>query len=141
MPEPTSIPLLEKEADFEIKYSGDDCKVTGPTKVSAGEHTFKFIQSSDLKGELYLIYLRDGKTFQDLLDGQSEPGEWYQRPSWYDYDTRVSFEYETVEDNRVIIATIKLDKVGEHAIICIVRLPQKQFWLVAPVTVEEISSE
>jgi len=129
-------PLLEKDTDFDVIFYGDGCQVTGPSEVSAGEDTFKFIQNSDLKGELWLISLDEGKTIQDLLDGQSEPGEWYPKPAWADYDKKGGFEYETVEGTRVIISTWELNKTGEHVIDCYVSEPQQKIWHAAPVTAE-----
>jgi hypothetical protein len=46
-----------------------------------GDYAFTIIDESDWKGELWLINLNEGKTLQDMLDLQSEPGEWYEKPS------------------------------------------------------------
>ncbi len=137
---PTSEPLPETVAEFEVTFDGNDCTVTGPTELPAGEHTFIFIDRSDMRGELWLIYLEDGKTIQDHLDLQSEPGEWYPKPSWVHYDSRVSSESEELEGRRVDSSTWKLDRVGEHTILCYVASPQK-LWFVAPLIVVEAPSE
>ena len=139
--EPTSIPLIDKEVDFEVRFTGDDCLVSGPSQVTAGEYTFKFIQSKELKGELWLSNLEEGKTLQDLLDGQSEPSEWYPKPSWADYDKKISFEYETVNDIRVIISTWSLEKVGVHTILCYLDIPEKKIWHIWSIDVVEADSE
>ena len=86
----TSEPLPGLVTEFEITFDGNDCIVTGPAELPAGEHTFIFIDRSEIRGELWLLNLDDGKTFQDHLDLQSKPGEWYPKPSWAHYDSRVS---------------------------------------------------
>jgi len=139
--EPTTIPLIDKEVDFEVRFTGDSCLVSGVSEVSAGEYTFKFIQSNDLKGELWLLNLEEGKTIQDIHDGQSEPSEWYPKPNWIDYDKRISFEYETVNNIRVIISRWSLDKVGEHIISCYVGTPEKKMWFTWSINVANGGSE
>ena len=137
---PTSEPLPETVTEFEVTFDGNDCTVTGPTELPAGEHTFIFIDQSDMRGELWLVYLEDGKTFQDHFDLQSEPGEWYPKPSWVIYDTRVSFEFQESNGRRVDSSTWKLDKVGEHTIVCYVSSPQ-MIWFAAPFMVVETPSD
>jgi len=139
--EPTSIPLIDKDVDFEVRFTGDDCLASGPSQVTAGEYTFKFIQSNELMGELWLANLDEGKTIQDLRDGQSEPFEWYPKPTWAEYGTKISYEYETVNDIRVIISTWSLERIGEHIIYCHVRTPEKKLWFVAPIIVVAGNSE
>jgi hypothetical protein len=139
-PTPTSDPLPEIIAEFEVTFDGNGCTVTGPTELPAGEHTFVFIDRSDImRGELWLVNLDDGKTFQDHLDGQSEPGEWYQKPSWAHYDFGFT-KSEYLEDRRVDTSTWKLDKVGEHTSYCYVNSPPK-LWVAAPIIVVEALSE
>ena len=133
--EPTSIPLIDKEVDFEVRFTGDDCLASGPSQVTAGEYTFKFIQSNELMGELWLANLDEGKTIQDLHDGQTEPLQWYPKPTWAEYGIKISYEYETVNDIRVIISTWSLERIGEHVIYCHVRTPVKKLWFVVPITV------
>ena len=140
-PTPTSEPLPGSVAEgIEVTFDGNDCTVTGPTELPAGEHTFIFIDQSDMRGELSLVYLEDGKTFQDLLDEQIGPGVWSPKQSWVIYDTRVSIEFQESNGRRVDSSTWKLDKVGEHTIICYVSTPQ-MIWVAAPFMVVETPSE
>ena len=139
-PEPTTESVPEIVAEFEITFDGKDCIVTGPTEVPAGKHTFMFIDISDMKGELWLHNLDDGKTIQDCLDLQSEPGEWYPMQSWAHSD--VCYSHKTQESNgkRVSIEVWILNKVGEHNIMCYVHSP-KMIWFAAPIIVVEAPSE
>jgi len=137
---PTSEPPPETVAEFEVTFDGNDCTVSGPTELQAGEHTFIFVDHADVRGELWLVYLEDGKTFQDHLDGQSEPGEWYPKPSWVQYDSRVARESQWSNGKRVDTETWDLFQVGEHTILCYVGFPQL-LWFAAPVMVVEPTSE
>ena len=138
-PTPTST-SLPTPTPIVVTFDGNDCTVSGPTELPAGEHTFIFIDRSDMRGELWLVYLEDGKTFQDHLDLQSEPGEWYPKPPWVFYDSRVSIESQESNGRRVDSSTWKLDKVGEHTILCYVPSPQ-MLWFAAPLMVVETPSE
>jgi len=125
---------------IEVRFDGNGCTVTGPTELPAGEHPFIFIDRSDYLGELWLVYLDDGNTTQDLLDGQSEPGDWYPKPIWAHYDSGESNKSEELEEGRVDTYTWKLDKVGEHTVICYVGY-HKLLWIGAPLMIVEAPSE
>ena len=137
---PPSEPLPETVIEFEVIFDGKNCTVTGPTELPPGEHTFIFVDESDLKGELYLVNLDEGKTIQDELDLQSEPGEWHAKPSWVHYDSSVSRETQKSNGRRIDTQTWRLDIIGEHIILCYVSSPQ-MLWFAAPITVVETTSE
>jgi len=128
VPTHTSLPPTPSPQPIEVIFTGNDCTVTGPTELSAGKHTITFIDESDMNAELWLISLRDGKTIQDLIDRQSEPGEWYPKPGWATYDTRLSIVSKESEGRRVDFSTYNLFKVGEHTILCYVESPIK-LWI------------
>ncbi len=121
---------------IEVTFDGNGCSVTGPTELKAGEHAFIFIDKSGLSGELYLVRLEEGKTFQDHLDGQSEPGEWYPKPPWVFHDSQSSIESEDTNSGRVDKSIWRLDKVGEHTILCYVDSP-RLLWFAAPLFIVE----
>ena len=121
---------------IEVTFDGNGCSVTGPTELKAGEHAFIFIDKSGLSGELYLVRLEEGKTFQDHLDGQSEPGEWYPKPPWVFYDSQLSIESEDTNGGRVDKSIWSLDKVAEHTILCYVDSP-RLLWFAAPLFIVE----
>ena len=137
---PTDEPL--PEAEFEVVFDGKDCTVDGPTELPAGEHTFDFIDTSYFRGEVYLIYLQEGKTFQDNLDLQNEPGHWYPKPAWAYYDSRLdSSKRPESNGRRVTLTTWNLDRVGEHTIICYVGGSSQKLWFAAPLMITETPSE
>jgi hypothetical protein len=113
---------------IQVTFTGIDCEVQSPNELPPGDYTFRFMDLSELSGELYLVNLNIGKTTQDLLDGQSEPGDWYPKPAWAHYDRQVAIETEQLEDRRVDISTWSLERVGEHTILCYVASPQ-MLWM------------
>ena len=132
---PTKTPLSSPL--FEVLFDGTDCTVDGPTELPPGDYVFTFIDESDWKGEVYLINIDEDKTFQDNLDLQSEPGDWYAKQSWAHYDVDVSSLYDLPEDEasegrRVHTSAWRLNKVAEHTILCFVDSPRK-LWFAAPI--------
>ena len=125
---------------FEVTNDGKGCTVSGPTELPPGEHTFTFIDKSEWKGELYLSYLESGKTFQDNLELQSEPGEWYPKPPWVQYDIDISHKSQELDEKRVDTDIWRLDKVGEHTILCYVDDP-RHLWFAAPIMIVEENNE
>jgi hypothetical protein len=137
----TSLPPTQLPPVIEVTFDGTDCTVTGPTELPAGEHTFIFIDRFDRKAVLWLVNLDDGKTTQDLLDRQSEPGEAFPRPSWIHDDTQKSIESEELEGRRVDTSTWRLDIVGEHTIVCYVHSIPRIIWYPSPLWIVEAPSE
>ena len=141
--EPTtaSQPTTEPTIMFEITFDGTGCISEGPTEVLPGEYGFKFIDKSDVRGELWLLYLDEGKTLQDELDMQTEPGEWYAKPSWVHYGSKISGISEETDEGKVEISVWDLKWVPkEYTIMCYVDSP-RNMWFVAPVFVVETLSE
>ena len=63
---------------------------------------------SDRKVDIAVTHLNDGRTYQDLLDLQSEPGEPFVKVNW------MSQPYYFTRDHKVWNYTF--DETGEHAI-------------------------
>jgi hypothetical protein len=128
------------EAEFEVIFDGKDCTATGPAEVTAGEHSFVFIDRSEYEGELWLVNVDEGHTYQESLDLQSEPGEWYPKPDWHHYDYTASRESQQLDGERIDREVWKLDKVGLHVILCYVSSPQL-IWFPAPIMVVEAPAQ
>ena len=134
-PSPTPTPTATP-TPIVVTFDGNECTVSGPTELPTGEHSFLV---KDLSGQRLLLYvsrLVDGKTFQDMLDLQSEPGEYYSKPSWVIYPGRTSERIAEGED----LFTFSLDKEGEHAIYLFGDWPLS-LWFCAPLKVMEAPSE
>ena len=136
---PTAAPTADSSIMFVVTFDGEDCYVEGPTELAAGVYSFTFIDNSDMKAQLWIVHLDEGYTTQDLLDGQSEPGEWYPKPSWAAYDTMNSSKVDKSEGKSVRTSTWILDKLGEHTILCYVPSPQK-IWMPAGILIKDTDS-
>jgi len=130
----------EAYARIEVTFDGNGCTVTGPSELLPGEHTFTFIEQSEWEAELWLVYLDEGKTIQDLNDLQSKPGEWHPKPVWVHYDSVVNRESKEMGDGRIDTETWRLNRVGEHIILCYVDHP-RLIWNAAPIMIVENPSE
>ena len=140
-PTPISEPSPETTPEFEVMFDGKDCTVDGPAELPAGKHSFIFINTSDLMGEVSLIYLRKDKTFQDNLDLQNEPGDWFPKQEWAYPDYRYSSEQLESNGRTVTLSTWGLSLVGEHTILCYVGPRDQKLWFAAPLMIIEPPSE
>jgi hypothetical protein len=138
---PIQIPPTQIPQPIEVAFDGNDCTVAGPTELPAGEHIFIFIDGGDRGAELYLLRLADYKNTQDLRDGQSEPGEWYPKPPWVYYDTKVSVDSQESNGRRVDTSTWRLDRIGEHTIACWVPSEPQMIWFPAALMIVEAISD
>ncbi|MCK5053553.1 MAG: hypothetical protein KAR65_04710 [Anaerolineales bacterium] len=76
----------------ELSFDGSECIVSGPARIPTGNYRIVFYDTSEQPGiQLYLVGLDEGKTIQDLIDRQIEPGEWVPKPDWAFYGTRQWF--------------------------------------------------
>jgi len=141
VPTDTPIPTNTPTPEFEVMFDGKDCTVDGPAELPAGKHSFIFIDTSDFIGEVYLLYLQEGKTFQDHLDLQNEPGDWYPKQAWAYYDHQFSSEQLESNGRTVTLSTWNLEPVGEHTILCYVGGSSQQLWFAAPLMIIETPSE
>ncbi len=107
----TSIPPTPSlHQPIEVTFDGNECTVSGPTEIPTGNYPFVWNDLSEQQNtDFWVSRLLDGKTFQDLLDLQSEPGEYFPKPSWVVHSPGY---YSFTAEVWVII----LDEVGEHAI-------------------------
>ncbi len=118
---------------IEVFFYGNECTVSGPTEIPKGDHPIVLNDQSDMNVILLVGKLTDGKTFQDLLDLQSEPGESFPKPSWVVYAQKYSSpdsEYWIYE----------LDEPGEYALYVWGSSPEI-LWFCAPRHVMEAPIE
>jgi hypothetical protein len=140
IPTPTVQPTKTQIPTFEVMFDGNECTDTLPAQLPKGYYSIVFTNNSDIKGEAWLVYLEDGKTFQDLLDMQSEPGEWDPKPSWAYYAGRGSVKSEESNGKEVVFTKWSLDIAAEYIIFCYIPSPQMIYYA-GPVMVVESSSE
>ncbi len=71
---------------LEVTFDGEACTTEGPTVVPTDTHSFVL---KDLTGEgladVRTMAIAEGHTYEDLLDLQSEPGEYVPLPEWAEW--------------------------------------------------------
>ncbi len=139
-PTDTSIPPTQVPQPIEVTFTGEECTVTGPTELPMGEHQFILRDLTEKNADLFVQYFIDGKTVQDYLDLQSEPGEWVE----YTNNTLTIMaimrgaEWNESIDGKVY--TYLLNEEGEHVILVGGHSP-RSIWICAPLWVIEAPSE
>jgi len=110
-PPPTSTPIPPTPTlqPFVVTLDGNECTLSGPKEVPPGEYPFFIINQTELEIPFqFARYLLDEKTYQDVLDLQSEPGEFFfPMPSW---TSEVLYYYSAADEVNIFI----LDTIGEH---------------------------
>jgi hypothetical protein len=101
--------------------------------LPVGEYKFIFKNLSGKTVDLNVIRLTDGRTYQDLLDLQSEPGEYIPEPSWIVSAIKRGTEWNESKGEKVYTFSVE---EGEHAIEIWVNYPTG-IWFCAPLKVIE----
>jgi len=122
---------------IEVTFDGNECTVSGPTELPTGDHSFVLKDLSEQYQALYVSRLLNGKTYQGLLDLQSEPGEYYPQPSWVVHKGSKGMRRNAKGEK---VYTFSLDKEGKHAIYIGSSSPLS-LWFCAPLKVIEAPSE
>ena len=125
---------------IEVTWDGNECTVTGPTELPVGNHSFALIDLSDQEVVLDVIILLEGKTLQDALDEQGEPGRWWQRPDWAVHASQWMGPPKIDENGREVW-TYVLDKEGDYIIIVGTYPVENMWWFCPHSLVVEGSSE
>lgn len=61
-------------ADFDVRFDGEECTVTGPESVPAGEYTVVLTDTSGLDVDVDVAGYDDGHTFADIEEYIEETG-------------------------------------------------------------------
>ncbi len=123
----------------EVIFDGTECTFSGPTELPKGKYSFVLKDLSEMDVDLFVRRLTDEKKgYQDLLDLQSEPGEYHPRPDWLiDAMEPGSEEYEP---DGGVVHTYLLTKEAEYVIFVFSLIP-RILWYCAPLQVIEAPSE
>jgi hypothetical protein len=117
----------------EVTFDGNKCTVEGSEVVTRGVYYFVLNDESDLNLQLWINQILDGKTFDDLLAWQDEPGVYLPPPPWIEHpQSRYSVEAETMVHY--------LDKVGLYATLVGGYNPSS-LWFCEPFQVVEVRAE
>ena len=109
-PPPTEEPLppIEDLGPLTVTYDGNECTLSGPTQVSLGNFTVINDNQTETSYEIYIKYLSAGKTNQDFVALQDEPGTMFDVPDWAEM-VRYSF---AGKDEMIFL----FESPGEHAV-------------------------
>lgn len=79
-PEPSPEPVIELG---DVTFDGTDCIVNVPAELPPGRYSIVFYDDvNELDANMWISRLVDGKTFQDALDLQAEPGDYVPEQDW-----------------------------------------------------------
>ena len=127
-------------AEIEVAFDGNECTASGPSESVTGPHSFILNDLSDKEVELWASRLDEGKTVQDLLDEQGEPGEWWPKPSWFTHTQQARTVW--INENGGEVWTYLLDEEGEYVVyVGIDKLTEKKLWFCAQTLVVEAPVE
>jgi hypothetical protein len=140
IPTPTSVFLPETDARIEVTFHGESCDVTSPEVLPVGKYVF-VLKDLDrtTSATLYISRLTDGHTYQDLLEPQDAPGDYYPKPDWVVYALKIGHPTNSSGETTYDVTL----EAGEHAIYVSNWLPTSEWglWFCAPLMVVEPSSD
>ena len=124
--------------EIEVIFEGNGCTASGPTRLPTGDHSFAYKNLSEDNIDLWVGRILDGKTYQDMLNLQSEPGEFIPQPSWTVHQRQLGKAWN--ESIGGEIYTFDLNNEGEHYIVVGSYSP-KSVWFCGSFQVIEAPSE
>ena len=144
-PAPTESPEEVVIEVGEVIFDGTECTVTGRTKLPPGKYSYVLRDESEYEVQMYIGRLLEGKTTQDMLDLQGEPGAYLPKAVT---DEAYDWAYEPgsarLKPDGGEIHTYILTDEGEYTVgVWSYETETIPFtiWFCAPLWVEEASSE
>jgi len=113
---PAAKPIPETvDEPIKITFDGKECTSSGPTELPTGEHSFVYKNLSEDYLSFKVGRFLEGKTYQDLLELQSEPGEYNPRVFWTAHPRVLGRTWNESTGEETF--TFALNKEGVHSII------------------------
>ena len=85
-PTHTLIPPTPSPPPIDVTFYGDECSLSGPAEVPTGQYPFIWNNLSDNQSvDFWVSRIREGSTYQDILDLQDEPGQYFPKPPTIDH--------------------------------------------------------
>jgi hypothetical protein len=135
--EPSPEPIVEVG---EVTFNGTECIVSIPTELQPGRYSFVLKNLSEEEVGFYVSRLTDGKTFQDLLDFQNEPGDYVPHHNWIKNAVGLGSAWQKPDGGEVY--SFKLISEGEYVVsVWILETPESEgmkIWFCAPFWVKEV---
>jgi hypothetical protein len=73
-----------------------------------GDVSFVLLNPNRGTQNLYVSYLLDGHTFQDLIDFQGRPGRYWPKPDWVEYARAIAGRFD--ELRKELVRTYSLEE-------------------------------
>jgi hypothetical protein len=128
----------EIPAEIEVSFYGESCDTTAPEELPVGKYQFILKDlSRKFPSELYVARITGEHSYQELLDPQEEPGQYYPKPDWLIYALKIGKVGSGIpEDEKHYTVTFE---AGEHAIYIATSLPEGGWglWFCTPLMVAE----
>ena len=138
-PTDTSLPPTQLPPQFEVTFDGKGCISTVPAELPVGKISIIYKDLTENNIDLWVGSFVEGRTYQDLLDSQSEPGEYIPDRGWTSDSPKFEQKWNDSLGGEVYV--FYLHKEGEHYIVAGRYPPQGSFWFCAPLTVVEPPSQ
>jgi hypothetical protein len=121
-------------------FDGNDCRMTGPSELPVGEHPILSVDNSGIYAEFTCNRFLNGKSYQDLLDAQPSPGEFFERPSFVTEIQLIDFEWN--KSRRGYVSTFNFDTPGDYSCYFWKRQQAQSAgtWLCGPIKILKITS-
>ena len=114
-PSPSELPSPDPVFEAgEVIFDGGDCRVTVTNKLPAGWYSFSFTNLTDDEYDLVIGRFEEGKTYKDLLDAQSQPGEYVPQENFYNWPRQPASAQLKSDGSKV--HTFNLSIEGEYFI-------------------------
>jgi hypothetical protein len=137
-PTPTPTPSPQHNAELiEVRFDGSQCTLSDLTELPPGTHSFILFDSSGTNQELWISNYIFGKSWQDVLDLQSEPGEYFPKPGWAVHPPLILKSGDDSSGGKIY--TFKFSTEGRYGI-AVGRDNPASLWLCGPfLVVKELS--
>jgi hypothetical protein len=122
----------------DVIFNGTECNVSGPIELPPGRYSYVLKDLSEDDVTIFVGRLTAGKTFQDILDLQSEPGEYFPWQDWIKLAIESGVAWNKPDGGEV--HTYIFNSEGEYVVGLGSTSPAKR-WFCAPFWVKEDSSD
>ena len=128
--------------NIEVTYDGNRCYASGPTELQKGENQFIFKNLTEDNVSLVVDPIRDGHSYQDVVDWAGESGkdthptgrDW---PDWLDWGTSTLVAIEKDESTGEELITLDFWVRGGAYHISVVNTSTLLYYPCAPLQVVE----
>jgi hypothetical protein len=132
---------VEKAATegIEVTFHGESCDVDAPSTLPIGEYHFTLNDQSQLtSSDLIVARITGGHTYQELLDLQPTPGEYYPKPDWLIYVKRIG-SIDPSTGQRSYEVTLELGELAVY-VYGLTQKAEEWLWFCMPILGVEVTN-